>query len=245
MHYYIDGYNLLFRLSRAGDELQKQRQGIIQDLETKINFIGLDATLVFDAQHYEGDSIRRHLNRLEVVFTAAGETADEYILQRLKESPNPSQETVATSDKKLAWLSRSRHAYTQSVEDFVAWLNKRYRNKLREKSSKKPLALRPLKPHQSASSHNVRVEVAEPSSRPLLNATVEECFVWYLKAFEEAFKETVNDPELPPESITPLFSIPALGVKSKKKLRRYENPLVSDMERWLKVFERPLDEDIP
>ena len=37
MHYFIDGYNLLFRILRAGDNLQKQREEIIQDLEIKIN----------------------------------------------------------------------------------------------------------------------------------------------------------------------------------------------------------------
>jgi len=246
MHYYIDGYNLLFRVSKAGGELQKQRQGIIKDLETKINFIGLDATLVFDAQHYEGESIRKHLNHLEIVFTASGETADEYILDRLKESSNPSKETIATSDKKLAWLSRRRHAYTQSVEEFIAWLNRRYSNKLRDKCPKKVLTLKTLVPSKQV---DISPLIAEPAPveqviRPKSHATAQECFDWYLKAFEQSYQEVVVEPKPSPEDNEPLYALPAIGAKRKKKSQMRENPLVTDLDRWLKLFERPLDDEI-
>jgi predicted RNA-binding protein with PIN domain len=243
MHYYIDGYNLLFRISRAAGELQKQRHGIIKDLETKINCIGLDATLVFDAQHYEGESVRRHLNQLEIVFTACGETADEYILDRLRESSDPSKETVATSDKKLALLSRRRHAYTQSIEDFIAWLNKRYRNKLRGKDSKKSPTLQPLRPSKCTDKNPLTAEPVGQVVRPRLNATIKECFEWYLKAFEQSYKDVIVELEPSSEDDEPLYAMPAIGTKRKKKLKKYDNPLVSDMERWLKVFERTIDDD--
>lgn len=244
MHYYIDGYNLLFRISKAGGELQKQRQGIIKDLEAKINFIGLDATLVFDAQHYEGESIRKHLNRLEIVFTASGETADEYILNRLRESADPSKETIATSDKKLAWLSRRRHAYTQNVEDFISWINRRYRNKIREKSHKKSLTLNALIPCKPGVHEGRLPEPVEQKVRPKPQATAQECFDWYLNAFEHAVNEIlVIDPL--PEDNEPLFAMPAIGDKRKKKHKKFEHPLVTDMDRWLKAFERSIDEEVP
>lgn len=240
MHYFIDGYNLLFRITRAGDELQQQRQKIIDELAAKINFIGLDATLVFDAQHYPGDSVRKHMHRMEIVFTAEGQTADEYILQRLKEAAHPARETVATSDKKLAWLSRRRLAHTQSIEEFVVWLNKRYRNKLRAASSRKTRQLTPLIKAKSPSVKHAPDSGASPSA-PTANATPEECFDMYLELFESALGPEFFESAPEAEETAPLFAMPALGAKRKKKAQKRENPMVTDTTRWLKAFERPLE----
>ena len=49
---------------------------------------------------------RSHYDELEILFTAEGETADEYIIDEIKNHPHPQQETVVTSDKKLAWHVR-------------------------------------------------------------------------------------------------------------------------------------------
>ena len=136
MHYYIDGYNLLFRVLRAGDDLQKQRQEITADIGKKVTLLELEATLVFDSHYQKDGYVRSHLNSLEIVFTAMGETADELILQELKESAHPSQHTVVTSDKKLANLCRLRQAKTESIDEFLGWLNKRYKNKQRRRPAR-------------------------------------------------------------------------------------------------------------
>ena len=42
MHYFIDGYNLLFRLCMDSEDLQSQREAIIHDLNKKISLIKMD-----------------------------------------------------------------------------------------------------------------------------------------------------------------------------------------------------------
>ena len=116
MHYFIDGYNLLFRVLKSGDNLKSKREEITKNLDTKIDILKLDCTLVFDSHYQEDDSTRSHYKSLEIVFTATGQTADEYILTELKQSKNPTQHTVITSDKILARLCRMRLSKTESVE---------------------------------------------------------------------------------------------------------------------------------
>ena len=60
------------------EELQKQREAVISDLSKKISLLKLDASIVFDAAFQIGGASRTHYNDLEILFTAEGETADEY-----------------------------------------------------------------------------------------------------------------------------------------------------------------------
>ena len=133
MHYYIDGYNLMFRVLRAGDNLQQQRESIIKDLSQKIQSVGLNATLVFDAQYQSSESVRSHIKDLEIYFTDHGESADDFILKQIRLDKYPQHHIVVTSDKKLAWLARIKGSQTESVEDFFKQLNNRYKNKLQRK----------------------------------------------------------------------------------------------------------------
>ena len=65
MHYFIDGYNLLFRIVHAGDDLKTQRDELIQDLIHKVNLLQLDVTLVFDSQYQNDEGSRTHHDYLK------------------------------------------------------------------------------------------------------------------------------------------------------------------------------------
>ena len=54
MHYFIDGYNLLFRLLHGSEDLQSEREAIIYELNKKISLIKLDVAIVFDAAYQIG-----------------------------------------------------------------------------------------------------------------------------------------------------------------------------------------------
>lgn len=215
MHYYIDGYNLLFKIVSAGEDLQKQRSRLILDLRSKIEILKLDAVLVFDSHYQPSASTRLHYKDFEVVFTDEGETADDYILSKLKSCPNPAQETVVTSDKRLAWRARRKLAKTESVEEFMSWLNKRVKNKLQPKE-KLPEKLSKI------TSTPISQEKKE---FPKSMASAEECFDYYLETFEKA----------------DVKQIPIK--KNGKPLKNVEQPVekkkevVSDFQRWLKIFE--------
>lgn len=171
----------MFRLSQAAEDLQKRRQEIIQDLEVKINALNINVTLVFDAQHQNSEASRSHILNLEILFTNAGETADEFILQSLKEDSKPQLHTVVTSDKKLAWLARRQHANTETVEEFINLLNRRYKNKLQTKKTAKK-AIPPI------------ISINKPSSNdPPKNSSPEDCFDFYLNHFQKSFDLLIEE----------------------------------------------------
>ena len=232
MHYYIDGYNLLFRMLRASDEnLQIQRELVIQELNNKIQFLELDVTLVFDAQYQYGESTRTQLNYLEILFTSSGETADDFIISELKACRTPLQETVVTSDKKLAWRARRKLARTESVEEFFEWINRRYKNKKKQKKREKeegqsPTLIAP-KP------------IAKPAvpTKPSTKDSVEECFGFYLNEFEKNFEEV--------SKTKPISDASKVEIKPEihKKLRKPKENVekgIPDHERWQKAFEERL-----
>jgi len=215
MHYYIDGYNLMYRVLTADDDLQTQRQEIIQELNEKIQVLELNATVVFDSQYQYGYGARSHLNYLEICFTDQGETADDYIVNELNSSTTPQQETVVTSDNKLAWRVRQRNAKTVSIEEFMSWLNTRYKKKKRAQKEKRtkppPVAEAPPKPRR----------VSIPTEPPTPESTPEESFNYYLYEFEKEFKERV----------------------SKEKPKEQEEKPISETNRWLGIFEEKLKEE--
>ena len=211
MLYIIDGYNLMFKVLRAGDDLQKQRVTIIKDLNAKVQLLNIDALLIFDAQYKYGEAQRSHYNHLEIHFTAQGEIADDYILKYIKGSSQPGEITVVTSDKKLSMLSRRRGAKAETVDEFLSLLNRRYRNKLKQLSEPQVTLASPLP------------EEPKKELKPKLKDTPEQCFDFYLDQFEkELLEQGVKNP-------------------NKKKARLVKPVVterISDEERWLREFNR-------
>lgn len=223
MHYFIDGYNLVFRLLSHQENLQSIRESIIQDLNKKAALLKLNFTIVFDATSQIGERTRSHYNHLEIIYTAEGETADDYILEEIKNSRTPEQETVVTSDKKLAWFVRNQSAHTESVEEFMLWLNRSYKKKL-SGPKKKSLPSRPL--------HPVVVADIPPS-----DISTEKLNDYYAQIFETEWEEILKKEK----------NTKKLPKKTSRKPRRKKNPfdppklpepdVATEMERWLKLFE--------
>lgn len=230
MHYYIDGYNLLFRILKAGDDVRKQRTKITLEIERKVHLLGLDVTLVFDSHYQESESTRSHFNSLEIVFTATGETADEFILQELKDSPHPSQHTVVTSDKKLARLCQLRLGKTESIDEFLAWISKRYKNKLRQKK------LLTIKPQSQKIPEHPLLTSSSSSTR---QEDPQNCFDYYLEIFEKKIEEFEKNTPRPKKIV--VYKSKKTQVK-KRKLTQ-EEALLSDLQRWQQAFEKNLRED--
>lgn len=232
MHYYIDGYNLLFRLTSSKDKLQDERQALIQDLNKKISVLKFNVSLVFDATFQIGDRHRSHFDALEILFTAYGETADRYILDELFHLKNTPQ-TVVTSDKHLAWKAHHLGAHTESVEEFFKRLNRLYHKKKNVSEN--------LKKKEFLSS--VRV-TSLPTLLPVENFSQEKlsssCCDDYLQVFEEKWQVLNQEQEKikeqkknkkkatrqPRQPLLPFQSSPPLQIKTK-----------TEEERWLKIFE--------
>lgn len=229
MHYYIDGYNLLFRVIEEKSNFSDLRQQIIEDLNRKAHLLGLHFTIVFDAQFIDEESSRSHYHSVEILFSNYGQTADDLILQEIKNERHIEKKTVVTSDKKLAWFARRCSAATESVEHFMLWLNKRYYNKLRHAQEK--LTTKP--------SQEKKLPKISKKRLPISSDTPEACFDYYLEYFQ---KEA--------DLIAKVKEAPALEKKeqkvSKKKIKKSEiiksSPL-SEQERWQNIFEERIHKD--
>lgn len=216
MHYVIDGYNLLFRILTVGKDLATRREHFIEQLNKKIQALQINVSIIFDSGYQIDPSYKSHYKHLEIQFTSMGITADEWIIAFVKRSKNLNKEIIITSDKDLATKVRNEGGKTESVEDFVAALNKRYQNKIQKKpledvqETEKSKLLRPLK----------HLKKPKEPSTPSIILNDQTCFEFYLKAFEDNFNQLMTSQKKP-----------------HKPLKRYK----SDMERWLEAFEKDND----
>lgn len=247
MHYYIDGYNLLFRMTQFDKGLQAERESLLQDLNRKISLLNLDVSIVFDAAFQTGGRSRTHLDALEILYTGEGETADEYILDVLSQTHNPRREIVVTSDKILAAQVRHLSAKVEAVEEFMRWLNRSYENRLkRPEKTRKPQTQIQHQQIQQAQQIQQIQQIQTPSL-PVVEAEpkadAESLMDYYQRMFEAEFRK-----------IAAVEEKRKIEKRTGKKTRRpkvvkdpFKEPLskdnkeASDMERWLKIFEENVD----
>lgn len=235
MHYLIDGYNLLFRLLHGSQNLQSEREMIIHDLNKKISLINLEVSIVFDAAYQVGGRSRSHYDALEILFTAERESADEYILEEIQKSPAPQRETVVTSDKKLAQLVRHCSAHTESVEEFIQWLNRSYKNKLRQLKKDKHIPVPITQPSPPTK---------EKSTIPPKEAPLEALEDYYTRLFEAKWQELQKMEQKTKDAKVSQ----TLSKRPPRKPRQKKDPFqasptpesqeATEMERWLKIFQQ-------
>lgn len=216
MHYYIDGYNLLFRRVHAPDDLQKSREQLILEINKKAALLNMDITIVFDSTFQFSEGSRTHFQNLEILFTDHGETADELILSLLKTAKHPTQETVVTSDRRLASEARRCQAQTENVDTFILRTNKVYKKKQQKINA--PKEIKPIK-----------IQVSQCSLPDEESA--------YERIFESNYQELIkNEPvKAPKEEI-----VSTKTMRRKNPFKEKPSPAAdapTQMERWLKVFE--------
>lgn len=221
MYYYIDGYNLLFRLLYSDRDFSVKRQQLIEELSDKLKQIEIDATIVFDSHYRQEESTRTHYHHLEIIFTSPGETADDRIIAEVEAETNPHHITVVTSDKKLAWFARRCHAKTESIEQFLDWMNKRYKKRQKEIPKKAPIIPKPIV---------AKKPLPAPEKPP------ESCFEYYLKTFESRLDKLEESKPREPSKRKP--------TPKKRKIPNVveEEKSFSEMDRWLRLFESRLRE---
>lgn len=130
MHYYIDGYNLLFRITKNYEALKTHQKQILLALNSWVTQLNLEVTIVFDGRQKDPkEAIRGHLDHLEIIYTPQGQTADAYILHALEESQNLNEETVVSSDRELTGIAKQKGAQILSIEQFLSNLVKKRKKK--------------------------------------------------------------------------------------------------------------------
>lgn len=124
MHYLIDGYNFLFRLSETKpSSLEEKRASLLIILNEALAEYNLSVSVVFDSSEQVRDYAQSiQSDALEVIYAPKGRSADEYIIELVELKKNPKAETVVTSDGGLARQCKHLGTRVLTIEEFIAFL---------------------------------------------------------------------------------------------------------------------------
>ncbi|MBX7066991.1 MAG: NYN domain-containing protein [Parachlamydiales bacterium] len=126
MIYLIDGYNVIFSLIHTKDSLQKMREKVIHYLQKRFAAKKISGMLVFDGAHRrDEESGLSYPSPLIVAYAPKGQSADEYIVEKIRVSKSPKQITVVTNDRGLRMHAKSAGAKILENELFIEWLKKK------------------------------------------------------------------------------------------------------------------------
>lgn len=206
MHYFLDAYNLLFRLLDKGEVVQLAREALIDQIGKKVNLIDLRVTLVFDSAYQPGWASSQQDRMLEIIYTSEGETADDWLIRYSKKLSTHPEITIVTSDKRLAVHLKVKGIKILSCEKFISFLNKRVRSVL--KAPKESIA-------------------PPPKVTPLKKKVAKGSAEYYEKLFQDRLEN-----ETPP---LPKKKVPKPLTKEKQKDNEKKCG-ESEEERWGRLF---------
>jgi len=128
--YFIDGYNLLFRLCKVDGELKKAREVLVRWLAS----FPYSLTLVFDGKRTDQSDFPYHIGQLSIVYTCSGQSADEYLIEMMLSGENRKQAIVVTSDTLLGASIKGIVVEVMSIDLFFSMVKKKERKKQIESS---------------------------------------------------------------------------------------------------------------
>ncbi len=97
----IDGHNLIGRMSTLSLQDPDDEKHLVWLLASYRARTGRRITVVFDPGGGPGLRERRHYAGIEVIFAPAHRSADGVIADRIRQTPNPGEWLVVTSDRNL------------------------------------------------------------------------------------------------------------------------------------------------
>lgn len=137
VHYWIDGYNLLFRLTKNYQELRQNERNILTSLNEAILQLNYSVTVILDGREKDPpEAVRRNLDSLALIYTPFHQTADDYILEMVDAASHPEKQTVVSSDLELLHKARQKGARGLTVEQFLSKLVHKKKKKKGEPPAK-------------------------------------------------------------------------------------------------------------
>jgi predicted RNA-binding protein with PIN domain len=79
-------------------------------------------TVIFDGGLPGGRSRQLSTSRITVLFASSGQTADDLLIRRINQLPNPAEYTLVTSDREVIAAARKRRISLVPSEEFAAQL---------------------------------------------------------------------------------------------------------------------------
>lgn len=121
LHILIDGYNLIKSDAVAGlqdtDDLQLQREALVQRLKAYNRRKHHPVTVIFDGTHASGPLQRKErIGGIEIRFSPRGQTADTLIKHMAARQRE--RALVVTDDKEIARFARLRGSTVVSCREF-------------------------------------------------------------------------------------------------------------------------------
>lgn len=124
MRYLIDGYNLLFYLTKKCNPLHQYRRDLISYFAHSVS--SLDVVLVFDGNDpHEKHSTKHHIEELEIIYTPQHITADHYIFEEVQLHKHTRKITVVSNDQELVRSCKSLGAHVLSLTEFLSYIAKK------------------------------------------------------------------------------------------------------------------------
>ncbi|MDC0036707.1 NYN domain-containing protein [bacterium] len=119
MHYILDGYNVIGASQSISLSQTDKEERLIQVLSDFIKHNKHKITVVFDGRHPDF-KWQSHYDKegVQVVFTDAAESADDYIIRKIKQKQNKQAIIVVTSDRQIIDAAKHTHVKTLSSEMF-------------------------------------------------------------------------------------------------------------------------------
>ena len=112
--------------------MRQEQRSILLAINKIASRRNLPITFVFDGRHVDpSEAIRGNLADLTVIYTPKKQTADDYILQEVRGSP---EEIVVSSDRELTGKARQLGCKTLTIEAFIDFL---FKNRKGKSSSEK------------------------------------------------------------------------------------------------------------
>ena len=99
----VDGYNVIYAddalRKTAGRDIERSRKKLVSMLAAYLSSKDLRITVVFDGRGGLTDAEAVIPGKLEVVYSARYQTADDFIVAMISASPNPRSHIVVSSDR--------------------------------------------------------------------------------------------------------------------------------------------------
>lgn len=127
MRYIIDGYNFFFQLQEEIDPFHKARDAFIDKLTEYLASLNIRSELIFDSSvsNHLQFATKRSERCVDIIFSPAGTTADDYIIEKLSTEKYPQTVTVVSDDNGVLRRSVDLCAHTQNVSNFLQLLSRR------------------------------------------------------------------------------------------------------------------------
>lgn len=121
--------------------MQDKRELFIDALAAALEAAGIEASVVFDSSHAHGSlfpSSSHTYPHVAIIFSPAGLTADDYILEYLEGHSNAKGLTLVTDDRHLALFAKDHGVKHIKIDEFLKRLSHRKQKRSAKPSDSKP-----------------------------------------------------------------------------------------------------------